>query len=371
MSFRPWLGAGFLALMALPSFVCWAQSDSSSTLRAQPIPDKELPSEHFLNPPLVTHMYTADPSAHVFEGRLYIYPSHDIDAKVEKTEDGGHFAMRDYHVFSMARPGGPVVDHGKALDVDQVPWASKQMWAPDAAEKDGRYYLYFPAKDQDGIFRIGVASAQTPQGPFTPEDEPMEGVYSIDPSVFKDSDGSYYLYVGGIWGGQLQRWASGEYNPKDVYPKDDEPALLPMMAKLADDMVSISEPLRPVVILDQKGNPILAGDNHRRFFEAAWVHKYQGTYYLSYSTGDTHYIQYATSKNPYGPFYYRGVVLNPVIGWTNHHSIAQYQGKWWLFYHDSSLSGGRTHLRSIKMVELIHNNDGTIQTIDAYFGDNN
>lgn len=321
----------------------------------------------YRNKPLVEHMYTADPSAHVFNGRLYIYPSHDIETDAEL---GGaeQFAMRDYHVFSLSEVGGEVTDHGKALDVDDVPWASQQMWAPDAAERDGQYYLYFPAKDKQGIFRVGVAKADNPGGPFKAEPAPIEGAISIDPSVYNDN-GEYYLYVGGIWGGQLQRWQSGEYVSEDNYPADDQPALMPKVAKLNADMVSLAEPLRDVLILDAEGKPIQQGDNARRFFEAAWVHKYEGVYYFSYSTGDTHYIRYATGASPYGPFTYQGTVLAPVHGWTNHHSIAEFNGRWYVFYHDSQLSGGQTHLRSIKMVEVQHNKDGSITPVDVYFGD--
>ena len=111
----------------------------------------------FLNQPLVPGIYTADPSAHVFNGRIYIYPSHDIDAGVPADDLGSHFAMRDYHVFSMDDVGGRVTDHGVALDIKNVPWAGRQMWAPDAAEKAGKYYLYFPAKDKQDVFRIGAA----------------------------------------------------------------------------------------------------------------------------------------------------------------------------------------------------------------------
>ena len=96
------------------------------------------------------------------------------------------------------------------------------------------------------------------------------------------------------------------------------------------------------------------------------MHKYRDKYYFSYSTGDTHNIVYAIGDNPYGPFTYAGKILEPVLGWTNHHSIIEFRGKWYLFYHDATLSGGQTHLRSVKMTELKYNKDGTIQTIDAY-----
>ena len=154
------------------------------------------------------------------------------------------------------------------------------MWAPDAAEKDGRYYLYFPVKDKQDTFRIGAAVGSNPAGPFTARAEAIKGSYSIDPAVFKDSDGKYYMYFGGIWGGQLQRWTSGTYKAEDVYPAKDQPALSAKVARLGDDMVSFAETPKDVILLDEKGKPLLAGDNGRRFFEAAWLHKYNGTVLL-------------------------------------------------------------------------------------------
>jgi beta-xylosidase len=259
-----------------------------------------------------------------------------------------------------------VTDHGVALDITDVPWAGRQMWAPDAAEKGGRYYLYFPVKDKEDVFRIGVASGSAPEGPFTAQPEPMKGTFSIDPCVFKDTDGQYYMYFGGIWGGQLQRWATGSYVAKDVYPSKEQPALSAKVARLGSDMLALEESPRDVVLLDENGKPLTAGDNGRRFFEASWLHKYNGTYYFSYSTGDTHFIMYATGTSPYGPFTVRGKILEPVLGWTNHHSIVEFQGKWYLFYHDAQLSNGQTHLRNIKVTELKYRPDGSIETVDAY-----
>jgi hypothetical protein len=319
--------------------------------------------------PLVSDIYTADPSAHVFNGRIYIYPSHDIDAGTPENDMGDHFDMRDYHVLSMDHIGGEVTDHGVALDIKDIPWAAKQLWAPDAAEKDGTYYLYFPAKDKDEVFRIGVATASSPEGPFKAEEKPIEGSYSIDPAVFKDDDGAYYMYFGGIWGGQLQRWATGKYSgpngSKTDLQKDDQPAIGPRVARLDDTMKQFAEPVKEIQILDENGSPILGGDHDRRFFEAAWVHKYNGKYYLSYSTGDTHYIAYAVGDSPYGPFTYKGVVLNPVEGWTNHHSIIELDGQWFIFYHDTQISG-KTHLRNVKVTALEYDSNGNIKTIDPY-----
>jgi len=325
--------------------------------------EKEASTSKYLNEPLVEHIFTADPSAHVFEGKIFIYPSHDVEAGIPENDLGDHFDMRDYHVFSLEEMGGEVTDHGVALSIEDIPWAGRQLWAPDAAHANGKYYLYFPMKDKDDIFRIGVAVSDSPAGPFAAEAEPIEGSFSMDPAVFKDDDGAYYMYFGGIWGGQLQRWRNGEYNPDGEEPAADEPALNPKIARMKDDMLSFAETPVDVQILDENGNPILAGDNDRRFFEAAWVHKYEGKYYLSYSTGDTHKIVYATGDNPYGPFTYQGVVLLPVEGWTNHHSIVEFEDKWYLFYHDTQLSG-KTHLRNIKVTELTHNEDGSIQTIN-------
>jgi hypothetical protein len=335
--------------------------------------DAKLDPAKFLTRPLISGIYTADPSAHVFGGKIYIYPSHDIDAGVKPDDLGSHFAMRDYHVLSMdaiAPSTGSgqahVTDHGVALDIKDVPWAGRQMWAPDAAEKDGRYYFYFPAKDKQDVFRIGAAVGSSPAGPFAARPEPIAGSYSMDPAVFKDTDGAYYMYFGGIWGGQLQRWASGAYKAEDVYPAGDQPALGPKIARLADDMVSFAQAPRDVVLRDVNGAPLTAGDTSRRFFEGSWMHKYNGTYYFSYSTGDTHFLVYATGTSPYGPFTYRGKILEPVLGWTTHHSIVEFQGKWYLFYHDAQLSGGQTHLRNIKVTELKYRDDGSIVTIDPY-----
>lgn len=319
--------------------------------------------------PLVSHIYTADPSAHVFNGKIYIYPSHDIESNTAQDDEGGHFDMKDYHVLSMDAIGGKVTDHGVALDIKDVPWAGRQMWAPDAAFKNGTYFLYFPVKDKKDVFRIGVATSTSPTGPFKAEKEPIAGSYSIDPCVFTDTDGKSYMYFGGIWGGQLQRWASGSFDAngsKTDLKQDDKPAIGPRVALMSDNMLGFNGDVKEIQILDQEGKPLLGKDHDRRFFEAAWMHKYNGKYYLSYSTGDTHFIAYATGTSPMGPFTYQGVILKPVVGWTNHHSIVEIKGKWYLFYHDSVLSGNKTHLRTVKVMEMKYNPDGSIVTMDAY-----
>jgi len=313
--------------------------------------------------PLVTHIYSADPSAHSFEGKIYVYPSHDRETDIQFNDNGDQYDMADYHVLSMEEAGGPVTDHGVALKMEDIPWVSKQVWAPDAATKNGKYYLYFPARDKEGIFRIGVAVGDRPEGPFKPEPEPIKGSYTIDPASFVDDDGEAYLYFGGLWGGQLQCWQSGKFDDSMSGPQEPSgnvPALLPVAAKLSDDMLSFQDDVKQLEILDESGKRIMADDHDKRFFEASWMHKYNGKYYFSYSTGDTHYIVYAVGDNPLGPFTYGGRILEPVLGWTTHHSIVQHKDKWYLFYHDCSLSKGVDHLRSVKMREIYHDKEGKI-----------
>ena len=316
--------------------------------------------------PLVTHIYTADPSAHVFNGKIYVYPSHDLEHDGEDNDDGDEYQMEDYHILSLDNLDAPCVDNGEALNMRDVPWVSKQMWAPDCAFKNGKYYLYVPARDKDLRVHIGVAVSDSPVGPFKPEDNYIKGSFSIDPAVLVDDDGSAYIYFGGLWGGQLEKWQTGEFveNPAEI-PADAK-ALGPQVAKLTDDMLQFADGPEEITILDENGEPIKAGDEDRRYFEGPWMHKYNGKYYLSYSTGTTHYLVYAIGDSPKGPFTYQGRILEPVIGWTTHHSIVEYEGKWYLFYHDSSLSGGVNHRRCVKFRELKYDENGKIIPMKPY-----
>lgn len=321
----------------------------------------------FLSKPLISNIYTADPSAHVFNGKIYIYPSHDIEAGVKENDNGDHFDMKDYHILSMDSIGGKLTDHGVSLSVKDIPWAGRQLWAPDAAFKNGTYYLYFPVKDKNDVFRIGVATSKDPAGPFKAEAEPIVGSFSIDPAVFTDTDGTSYMYFGGIWGGQLQRWNNGKYDKdgsKTDSGKENEPAISAKVAKLSGNMLSFDGAVKDVIILDKDGKQLLTKDHDRRFFEGAWMHKYNGKYYFTYSTGDTHFLASAIGDKPYGPFTYQGVFMKPVQGWTTHHSIVEVKGKWYIFYHDTELSG-KTHLRNIKVAPLTHQADGTIAMVET------
>ncbi len=309
--------------------------------------------------------YMADPSVHVFNGKIYIYPSHDWGCENVENDNDDQYVMKDMHDLSI--DGDPmtgiVTDHGKALDIADIPWAGRQLWDCDIAEKDGRYYLYFPLKDRNDIFRIGVAVGDRPEGPFVAEPDPIRGSYSIDICVLKDGD-EYYLYFGGLWGGQLQRYKDNKSLENPYLPEGDAPSLPSRCARLSKDMLQFAEEPRPIQVVDEEGKPLRADDPHR-FFEVTWVHKYNGKYYFSYSTGDTHLLCYAVGDNPYGPFVYQGEILTPVVGWTTHHSIVEYDGKWYLFHHDSVPSGGKSWLRSLKVCELTYDKDGRILTING------
>jgi hypothetical protein len=353
--------SGLFIMMALTASACQQSQKSANNETA----DTSKKSK-YLSPPLIRDIYTADPSAHLFEGKIYIYPSHDIEAGVKENDNGDHFDMRDYHILSMDSVAGKVTDNGVALSVKDIPWAGRQLWAPDAAFKNGTYYLYFPVKDKNDVFRIGVATAKNPAGPFKAEPKPMEGSLSIDPAVFTDTDGNSYMYFGGIWGGQLQRWNNGKYDAngsKTDSGKENEPAISAKVAKLSKNMLSFDGAVKEVKILDANGKELLTKDHDRRFFEGSWMHKFNGKYYFTYSTGDTHFLASAIGDSPMGPFTYQGKFMNPVQGWTTHHSIIEIKGKWYIFYHDTEISN-KTHLRNIKVTELKHNADGTIALIE-------
>ena len=292
--------------------------------------------------PIVSHIFTADPSAHVFEGRIYIYASHDLD-----DQDG--YDMQDYHVFS----SDDLVnwqDHGVALDAADMSWVSS-LYAPDCvySEATGDYYLYFPNSGNG----IGVAVSDSPAGPFvdaigsalvdrsTPGVEDVEWVF--DPSCFIDDDGQAYLYFGG-----------GMPDTGDNL----------RVIRLGSDMVSLA---------DASATTIVAPD----FFEAAFMHKQGGRYYLSYSTTFANHaaaIDYLVSDDPMTGFTYAGTILpNPPEnnGDNNHHSIVEYAGGWYIFYHNRVLSnrdGLSNYQRSITLDYLSYDAAGNIVQVTPTMG---
>jgi hypothetical protein len=281
--------------------------------------------------PLVMDQFTADPTARVFDGKIYVYPSHDIKAPPEYHGRPNWFVMEDYHVFS----SGNLTDwkdHGVLLRQTDVEWADPTkfaMWAPDCVFKDGKYYFYFPAMAKTGGFRIGVAVGDTPQGPFKPLPTPIEGVKGIDPGVLIDKDGSAYLY----------------YSLDKIF-----------VVKLKPNMVEIEGEPKVFDNLPKKG-----------LQEGPFAFERNGTYYLSYPHVENKIerLEYATSNSPLGPFKWAGVILDESASgcWTVHHSIVDYQGQWYLFYHDRDLSPSFDKNRSIRADKLFFNADGTIQKV--------
>ena len=278
--------------------------------------------------PLSVDQFTADPTARVFEGRVYVYPSHDVDCGTD------WFCMKDYHVYSSENLVD-WTDHGVILDQKDVPWVdatSNTMWAPDAHYANGKYYFYFPSVGDStkgfGGRRIGVATSDTPYGPFTPEPTPIEGIHGIDPNILIDTDGQAYIY-----------WALGRL----------------MGAKLKDNMLELAS--EPQEIMDLPEG----------FKEGPFVFERNGIYYFTFPhvIEKTEALVYGMGDNPLGPFEYKGIIMDehPSECWTNHHSMVEYDGQWYLFYHHNDRSPHFDKNRSMRADSLFFNPDGTIQQI--------
>lgn len=288
--------------------------------------------------PLILDQFTADPTARVFEGKIFVYPSHDIPASPGRGR-ATWFVMEDYHVFS----SGNLLDwndHGVIVSQDKVDWVnanSYSMWAPDCVFRNGKYYFYFPAQAQGGGRggrggggqRIGVAVSDKPGGPFTPEPKPIEGVAGIDPNVFIDKDGQAYLL----------------YSLNRIF-----------IGKLKENMLELdSEPL------------VIANLPTQGLLEGPFMFERNGIYYLTYPHVENRIerLEYAIGKSPMGPFTQTGVIMDesPSGCWTNHHSLVEYEEQWYLFYHDRDLSPTFDKNRSIRADYLSFNEDGTIQKV--------
>ncbi len=263
--------------------------------------------------------FHADPSTRVFNGKLYLYPSHDIAGMK-------HWDMVDWHVFS-SDDLSKWTDHGVIFRLEDTTWANKEAWAPDCIERNGKYYFYFTAGGH-----IGVAVGDTPTGPFKDAlGKPLArkgeaGIrYMIDPNVFIDDDGQAYLFIGGAR--QLG------------------------VVKLKADMITRDGSIQ---LLDMP-----------KFYEGVWVHKRNGIYYASYPTRESqktmaNVMVYSMSKSPLGPWDYKGEIIDnhsPNV----HGSITEFKGQWYLFYHYAASPEKRE--RQTCMAPLFYNADGTIQPI--------
>lgn len=282
--------------------------------------------------PIITGQFTADPTARVFEGKIYMYPSHDIPSVITHHDGSAWFSMPDYHVFS-SEDLASWTDHGVILRQEDVPWGKPDayaMWAPDCVQKDGKYYFYFPDAPAAGWgFGIGVAVSDKPAGPFVPQEKPIQGVAGIDPCVMVDDDGKAYIY----WSGMGLRGCR----------------LADNMLELEGEQVRLDEPLP------------------EGFKEGPFAFKRNGRYYLTYPwvRKDTEALAYAMSDNPLGPFEYKGIIMkeSPTGCWTNHHSLVEYKGEWYLFYHHNDYSPHFDKNRSARIDRVFFNDDGTIQEV--------
>lgn len=280
--------------------------------------------------PLIRDQYTADPTARVFKGRVYVYPSHDVNCGTD------WFCMKDYHVFSSENLVD-WTDHGMIVDQEKVAWVDapkNSMWAPDCYERNGKYFFYFPAiaKESTGVkgMTVGVAISNTPYGPFIPEPKPIPGVSGIDPNVFIDKDGQAYLYWAGVGQGLTG-------------------------AKLKSNMLELD------------GKPQTIQTLPEGMKEGPFLFERKGIYYFTFPhvINKTEALVYAMGKNPLGPFEYKGIIMDehPSKCWTNHHSVVEYKGQWYLFYHHNDLSPAFDKNRSIRADRLYFNEDGTIQKV--------
>ena len=297
----------------------------------------------FAQNPVIKGLYSADPTARVFNGKVYLFPSHDIISPVEPERKW--FCMEDYHVFS-SEDLVNWTDHGVILDQKNVPWGNPEgysMWAPDCVEKDGKYYFYFPNASKGRGFAVGVAVADRPEGPYVPEPEPIEGINGIDPCVLQASDGNAYIF-----------WGNGRCAKLD-----------PSMKKLADDnprttMKWGNREMEMVGVNCLQGLP-------SRQAEGPFAFEKDGNFYLTYPyvKENTEVLAYAMSKNPMGPYEYKGIIMERSQNecWTNHHSIVNYKGQWYLFYHHNDYSPNFDKNRSVRVDKISFLPDGTIEQV--------
>ncbi len=291
--------------------------------------------------PIIRDQFTADPSARIFNGKIYLFPSHDIKAPEGKNLRKDWFCMADYHVFSSDNLSD-WTDHGVIVSQEKVPWVdstSYSMWAPDCVEKNGKYYFYFPAnKNTAGPngrkgFGIGVAVADKPEGPYIPEPEPIKGIFGIDPNILIDKDGQAYIY----------------YSMGNIF-----------VAKLKENMVELESD--PVAIPDLPSKGLKEGP---------WTFERNGIYYLTFPHVENKIerLEYAMGSSPMGPFKMTGVIMDesPLNCWTNHQSFIEKDGQWYLFYHQNEYSPKFDKNRSACIDSMFFNADGTIQKVTPTF----
>ncbi|MCR4570317.1 MAG: family 43 glycosylhydrolase [Bacteroidales bacterium] len=298
----------------------------------------------FAQNPIIKGQYTADPTARVFGDKVWLFCSHDIISPVEP--ERRWFCMEDYHTFS-SEDLVHWTDHGVILDQKNVPWGNPEgysMWAPDCVEKDGKYYFYFPNASKEGRgFAVGVAIADSPEGPYVPQPEPIKGINGIDPCVLQASDGNAYIF-----------WGNGrcaKLKPNMIELADDNPKTVRKWGNREMEMVGVD---------------CLQGLPNRQA-EGPFAFEANGWFYLTYPyvQENTEVLGYAMSKNPMGPYEYKGIIMARSVNecWTNHHSFINYKGEWYLFYHHNDYSPSFDKNRSVRIDKVRFNPDGTIEQV--------
>lgn len=285
--------------------------------------------------PIVQTAYTADPAPMVWGDRLYLYTSHD--------EDGSTwFTMNEWKLYSTADMVN-WTEHPVPLSYKTFDWAGGDAWAAQCVERDGKFYMYVPVTDRKGNTVIGVAVADSPYGPFhDPIGRPLVQAEwgNIDPTVLVDDDGQAYLY----WG-----------NPDCFYVKLNE-----NMISYSGDIVRV--PMTEDSFGKREGDPKRA----TLYEEGPWLYKRDGLYYLFFAAGPIpEHLGYATGKSPMGPWK-NGGMLMPTAGrsFTNHPGVVDFKGNTYLFYHNGALPGGDGFNRSVCVVPLKFNVDGSIPPVE-------
>jgi len=286
--------------------------------------------------PIVQTNYTADPAPMLYDGRLYLYTSHDEDVTVDN-----FFTMNDWRLYSTVDMVN-WTDHGSPASYQTFSWGRGEAWAPQAIPRNGKFYLYVPLNNNSGS-KIGVAVSDDPSGPFSdPLGRALISVNSgnIDPTVFIDDDEQAYLY----WG-----------NPKLYY------------VKLNSDMISYQG--NPVeVSLTAAGFGASSSGGGSAYTEGPWFYKRNDFYYLVYpADGVPEKLSHTMSSGPLGPWTFAGDIMAKQSGagssFTNHPGVVDYKGKSYLFYHNGALPGGGGYKRSVCVEEFTYGANGKIPTV--------
>lgn len=303
----------------------------------------------------------ADPEIRAFDGKYWIYPTYadhagkpdrtkrftpeQIEARKQRSVMPFYLDQTFFNAFS-SPDMVHWTKHGQVLDVENIGWAYKAIWAPSVIEANGRYYMFFSANDIQNdkeVGGIGLAVSDSPGGPFKDVlGKPLIGAFHngaqpIDPFAFRDSDGHVYLYYGG--------WKHC-------------------------NVVKLSANMRTIVPFDD-------GSTYKEitppgYVEGSFMIKRNGVYYLMWSeggwTGPDYSVAYATGPEPTGPFTPKGKILQQdfrLARGAGHHSVLNVPGTddWFIAYHRRPLKDDRGEHRQVAIERLIFEKDGSIRPV--------